>query len=97
MTEHRNLLTCGEHAVLVEVEGLDQVLAFAHAVREAVAAGTAGFTDVVDIVPAATTVLVAVAEKVGIATLRQALATLPAAGSRGGRGERPGDRDPGAL
>jgi KipI family sensor histidine kinase inhibitor len=79
VTEHRNLLTCGEHAVLVEVEGLDQVLAFAHAVREAVAAGTPGFTDVVDVVPAATTVLVVVAEKAGIAMLRQALATLPAA------------------
>ena len=79
MTEHRTLLTCGEHAVLVEVEGIDQVLAFAHAVREAVAAGTPGFTDIVDIVPAATTVLVVVAEKTGIATLRQALATLPVA------------------
>jgi KipI family sensor histidine kinase inhibitor len=79
MTEHRTLLTCGEHAVLVEVGGLDQVLAFAHAVREAVAAGTPGFTDIVDIVPAAATVLVVVAEKAGIATLRQALATLPAA------------------
>jgi KipI family sensor histidine kinase inhibitor len=79
MTEHRTLLTCGEHAVLVEVEGIDQVLAFAHTVREAVAAGTPGFTDIVDIVPAATTVLVVVAEKTGIATLRQALATLPAA------------------
>ncbi len=79
MTEHRTLLTCGEHAVLVEVGGLDQVLAFAHAVREAVAAGTPGFTDIIDIVPAATTVLVVVAEKAGIATLRQALATLPVA------------------
>jgi KipI family sensor histidine kinase inhibitor len=79
VTEHRNLLTCGEHAVLVEVEGLDQVLAFTHAVREAVAAGTPGFSDIVDIVPAATTVLVVVAEKASIATLRQALATLPAA------------------
>jgi KipI family sensor histidine kinase inhibitor len=79
MTEHRTLLTCGEHAVLVEVGGLDQVLAFAHAVREAVAAGTPGFTDIVDIVPAAATVLVVVAEKAGIATLRQALATLPVA------------------
>ena len=35
MTEHRALLTCGEHAVLVEVGGLDQVLAFTHAVRKA--------------------------------------------------------------
>ena len=79
MTEHRTLLTCGEHAVLVEVGGVDQVVSFGHAVREAVASGMPGFTDVVDIVPAATTVLVIVAEKTGITTLRQALANLPAA------------------
>lgn len=78
MTEHRTLLTCGEHAVLVEVGGVDQVVSFGHAVREAVAAGMPGFTDVVDIVPAATTVLVIVAEKTNIATLRQVLANLPA-------------------
>jgi KipI family sensor histidine kinase inhibitor len=77
VTEHRNLLTCGEHAVLVELGGLDQVLAFAHAARDAVAAGTLGFTDIVDIVPAATTVLVVITDKAGIATLRRALATLP--------------------
>lgn len=78
MTEHRTLLTCGEHAVLVEVGGVDQVVSFGHAVREAVAAGMPGFTDVVDIVPAATTVLVIVAEKTSLDTLRQALANLPA-------------------
>ena len=78
MTEHRTLLTCGEHAVLVEVGGVDQVVSFGHAVREAAAAGMPGFTDVVDIVPAATTVLVIVAEKTSLATLRQALANLPA-------------------
>ena len=79
MTEHRTLLACGEHAVLVDVGGLDEVLALAHAVREAVAAGTPGFTEVVDIVPAATTVLVVVADEAGVAGLRQALVTLPAA------------------
>jgi KipI family sensor histidine kinase inhibitor len=79
VTEHRTLLACGEHAVLVEVEGLDQAVSFDHAVREAVAAGTRGFTDVVDIVPAATTVLVVVADEASVAALRQALATLPAA------------------
>jgi KipI family sensor histidine kinase inhibitor len=36
-----------------------------------------GFTDVVDIVPAATTVLVVVADEVGVAALRQALASVP--------------------
>jgi KipI family sensor histidine kinase inhibitor len=81
MTEHRTLLACGEHAVLVDVGGLDEVLALAHAVREAVATEVPGFTDVVDIVPAATTVLVVVADGAGVAALRQALATLPAAES----------------
>jgi KipI family sensor histidine kinase inhibitor len=77
VTEHRTLLTCGEHAVLVEVGGLDEVVSFGHAVREAVAAGLPGFTDVVDVVPAARTVLVVVAEKSSVTTLRQALASLP--------------------
>jgi KipI family sensor histidine kinase inhibitor len=77
MTERHTLLTCGEHAVLVEVGGLDQVLAFAHAVREAVAAGETGFTSVVDVVPAAATVLVVVDEHAPVAPLRQALAALP--------------------
>jgi KipI family sensor histidine kinase inhibitor len=76
MTWHRTMLNCGEHAVLVEVGGLDEVLAFAHAVREAVAARSAGFRDVVDIVPAAATVLVVVGEEAPIAPLRQALAAL---------------------
>jgi KipI family sensor histidine kinase inhibitor len=78
MTEHRTLLSCGEHAVLVELGGLDDVLAFAFAVRGAVTSGTPGFTEVVDIVPAATTVLVVVAEEVEVAALRQGLETLPA-------------------
>jgi KipI family sensor histidine kinase inhibitor len=79
MTGHHTLLDCGEHAVLVEVDGLDEVLAFAHAVREAVAASVAGFTDVVEIVPAATTVLVVVRDEAPIVPLRQALAALPVA------------------
>jgi KipI family sensor histidine kinase inhibitor len=79
VTEHRTLLTCGEHAVLVEVGGLDQVVSLDRAVREAVTAGIPGFTDVVDIIPAATTVLVVVTAKAGVAALGQALATLPAA------------------
>jgi KipI family sensor histidine kinase inhibitor len=79
MTGHRTLLDCGEHAVLVDVGELDEVLALTHAVREAIAAGTAGFTEVVDIVPAASTVLVVVADEARVPALRQALATLPAA------------------
>ena len=79
MNEHRTLLTCGEHAVLVEVAGLDDVLALAQAIREAVAAGSAGFTGVVDVVPAARTVLVVVQHDAAIAPVRQALRLLPAA------------------
>ena len=79
MTKHRTLLTCGEHAVLVEVGGLDEVLAFAYAVREAVAAREAGFDNVVDIVPAAATVLLVVDDDAPIGPVRQALAVLPVA------------------
>jgi KipI family sensor histidine kinase inhibitor len=79
MTGHRRLLTCGEHAVLVEVGGLDEVLAFTHAVREAAAADAAGFADVVDVVPAATTVMIIADDRAPILPLRQALATLPVA------------------
>ncbi len=78
MNEHRTLLTCGEHAVLVEVAGLDDVLALAQAIREAVVAGSAGFTGVVDVVPAARTVLVIVQHDAAIAPVRQALRLLPA-------------------
>jgi KipI family sensor histidine kinase inhibitor len=79
MTQHRTLLSCGEHAVLVELGGLDEVLAFSQTVRESVAAGASGFTDVIDIVPAATTVLVIVNDEATIELLRQVLATLPVA------------------
>ena len=81
MTEHRTLLSCGEHAVLVEVGGLDEVLAFTDAVHKAMAAGVAGLAHVVDVVPAATTVLVIADEGVPIAPVRQALTTLSVATS----------------
>jgi KipI family sensor histidine kinase inhibitor len=83
MTEHRALLDCGEHAVLVEVGGLDEVLAFADAVRSAVAAAATGFANV-EIVPAATTVLVVVRDEAPVAPLRQALAALPVAAGGAG-------------
>ena len=79
MTEHRTLLACGEHAVLVEVGELDQVLAFTHAVREAMAADAPGLGEIVDVVPAATTVLVVVDEDIPIAPVREALAALSVA------------------
>jgi KipI family sensor histidine kinase inhibitor len=79
MTEHRTLMACGEHAALVEVGGLDQVLAFTHAVREAMEAEAPGLGDIVDVVPAATTVLVVVDEDMPIAPVRKALAALSVA------------------
>jgi KipI family sensor histidine kinase inhibitor len=79
MTEYRRLLTCGEHAVLVEVGGLDEVLAFTHAVRDAVEAGTTGLADVVDVVPAAKTVMIMVNDDAPIMPVRQAVANLPVA------------------
>jgi KipI family sensor histidine kinase inhibitor len=82
MTDHRTLLACGEHAVLVEVGGLDQVLAFTHAVREAMAAQAPGLGDIVDVVPAATTVLVVVDDDIPIAPVRKALAALSVAENR---------------
>ena len=79
MTGHRTQLTCGEHAVLVEVGGLDDVLAFAHAVKGAIAAGSAGFTEIVDVVPAAATVLIVVTDDAPITPVRQALAAMSVA------------------
>ena len=77
MTKGRTLLTCGEHAVLVEVAGLDEVLALTQDIREAIAGKSAGFTDIVDIVPAARTVLVIVRDDAPMGPVRQALSTLP--------------------
>jgi KipI family sensor histidine kinase inhibitor len=77
MTVQRTLLACGEHAVLVEVDELRHVLTFTHAVREAIVAEVSGFSGIIDIVPAAKTVLVIVDGDVSIASVRQALATLP--------------------
>jgi len=74
----RRLLTCGEHAVLVEVDGLEEVLALDDAVRAAVTGEDAAFADVVDVVPAARTLLVVVHEGADVLPVRKALSTLPA-------------------
>jgi KipI family sensor histidine kinase inhibitor len=94
MAEPR-LLRCGWHAVLVEFDGLEQVLAVAEAVRAAVATGEPGFTDVIDVVPAATTVLVIVGDGGNLAPLRPALARLATASAPAGG--RSGDRDAEAV
>ena len=73
----RHLLPCGEHAVLVELDGLEEVLALDEAVRTAISAGHAAFGNVVDVVPAARTLLLVVHEGTDVAPLRAALAALP--------------------
>ncbi len=73
----RHLLPCGEHAILVELDGLEEVLALDEAVRAATSAGHAAFADVVDVVPAARTLLLVVREGTDVAPVRAALAALP--------------------
>jgi KipI family sensor histidine kinase inhibitor len=70
------LLTCGEHAVLVELDGLEEVLVLADAVRTAVEACDAAFVGVVDVVPAARTLLVMVGDSASLISVREALPGL---------------------
>ena len=91
MAEAR-LLRCGWHAVLVECDGLEQVLAVAEAVRAAVTSSEPGFTEVIDVVPAATTVLVIVSDNGSVASLRPAL-TRVAASASAPTGQRSGDAE----
>lgn len=70
------LLPAGEHAVLLELADLTEVLAVAAELRRAVVARDPGFTDVLDVVPAARTVLVTLGERGDRQQLRTALARL---------------------
>jgi KipI family sensor histidine kinase inhibitor len=65
------VLPCGDGAVLVELDGLPEVWAFAAAARGAALPG------VVDVVPAAPTVLVVAAPGTDLDRLRGALLDLP--------------------
>ena len=84
MSAPLRLLPCGEDAVLISlpepppepVEGPPGVLDLAAAITQAVAAAEPGFVDVLDVVPAAETVLVTVAEGTGVERLRPALLAL---------------------
>lgn len=67
------LLRCGERAVLVELDDLDHVLAVEAAVREQVSGGADAWADVVEIVPAARTLLVSVSQPASLAALTAAL------------------------
>lgn len=83
---NRRLLTCGEHALLVELDGLDEVLALNTVVRAAIEAGDAAFADIVDVVPAARTLLVTVREGSSLTPLRLALGTPSGLDSTGSSG-----------
>jgi KipI family sensor histidine kinase inhibitor len=64
------LLPCGDTGLLVEVDGLPEVLALADAVRAAPPAG------VLDVVPAARTVLLSVAPGTDLAAVRRSVLDL---------------------
>ena len=66
-----NLLPFGDAALLIEVDGLPEVLALAAAVRAARPAG------VLDVVPAARTVLLPVAPGTDLGAVRRAVLDLP--------------------
>lgn len=73
------LRSCGERAVLLELDDLRQVLVAADRIRSAVAAEERGFAEILDVVPAARTVLVALDDHCGAAELdglRRALGRL---------------------
>lgn len=93
MTAEPRLLRCGARGVLVELDGLPQVLALAEAVRSAAATFLPGFTEVVDVVPAAKTVLVTVSDAGDLATLRRELPRLAAAACATTRPADPGDAE----
>ena len=68
------LLPCGEFAVLVELADLDAVLSLQAALAEA--SDQPGWESVVDVVPAAVTVLVGVDDPAALPGVRERLATL---------------------
>ena len=70
------LLACGEHAVLVELDGLEEVLALDGAVRAAVESDDVAFAEVDDVVPAARTLLLVVRAGADVMPVRRALPTL---------------------
>jgi KipI family sensor histidine kinase inhibitor len=65
------VLPCGDAGLLLEVDGLPEVLALADAVRTSPPSG------VLDIVPAARTVLLTLAPHTDLAAVRQAVLALP--------------------
>ncbi len=76
MTVGFRVIPYGRGAALVELEDLDGVLAYADRVRRAVAAREEDFAQVVDVVPAARTVLVTLRDGRDATGLRAALSRL---------------------
>jgi KipI family sensor histidine kinase inhibitor len=72
----RRLLRCGEHAVLAEVDSLEEVLALDDAVRAAIDSGDGAFAEVVDVLPAARTLLLVIGEDASLTPVRDALTRL---------------------
>jgi KipI family sensor histidine kinase inhibitor len=66
-----NVLPCGDAGLLIEVDGLPEVLALADAVRGAPPAG------MLDIIPAARTVLLTLEPGTDLAAVRKAVLDLP--------------------
>ncbi|MBK8460013.1 MAG: 5-oxoprolinase subunit PxpB [Micropruina sp.] len=64
------VLPCGERALLIELDTLPEVVAVASAVRE--------WPEVIDVIPAAQTVLIVVEHPSGLPALRRAVAALMA-------------------
>ncbi len=70
------ILPCGDSAILIEVAGLAEVLALESTLRQA------ALPDVIDLVPAARTVLVAATSAAALAALRPRLSGLIQAANR---------------
>lgn len=70
------VLPCGEHALLIELDGLDDVLALHGAVRAALDTGDEALADVADVVPGARTLLVVARDGADLGPLRRALPDL---------------------
>ncbi len=91
------LLRCGERGILVEVADLDTVLALNDLVTGLVELGHGAWHRVLDVVPAAKTLLVTTNSATAVATLRTDLAALLRAQAvQGGLAIR-GGRGPGAT
>lgn len=88
------VLPCGEHALLIELGGLDDVLALHGAVQSALDAGDEALADVADVVPGARTLLVVGREGADLAPLRTTLPDLAERCSAREAARAPGEGSP---